>query len=212
MKPWVDVTDPRVVKALAHPMRVRILSLLDEGVMSPSEIAQRIDEPIGNVSYHTRQLLELGMIKLVRETRRRGAIEHHYTAEARPMITDRAWREVPEIVRQAMIGAALQESGKAVNEAAVTGGFSRDGAHVSRIPTPIDEQGWRAISAELEETMKRVQRIAEASQKRLKKADHEGESHATVVMMFFEDALTAAVPREPRRTARRRRSASKRAS
>src|SRR6266496_1651500 len=122
MKNWVDVTDPRVVKALAHPLRIRILSMLDEGVMSPSEISETLDIAIGNVSYHVRQLAELGLIKLVRETPRRGAVEHHYTAEARPLITDKAWREVPEIVRQAMVGAALEEASAAVNSAALTGG------------------------------------------------------------------------------------------
>src|SRR5439155_3666034 len=113
------------------------------------------------------------------------------------------------IVRQAMVGAAIEESSKAVNEAALTGGFSRDGAHVSRIPTPVDEQGWTEMSKELAGTMKRVQRIAEASQKRLRKTDHGGETHATVVMMMFEDApVTAkeparATPRARRRTTRR---------
>src|SRR5258706_11809475 len=132
MKPLVDITDPRVVKALAHPLRVRILSMLDESVLSPTQMATELEVPIGNVSYHTRQLLELGLIKLVRETPRRGAVEHHYTAEARPLITDEAWRNTPEIVRRAMVGATLEESAKAVNAAALTGGFSRDGAHVSR--------------------------------------------------------------------------------
>jgi DNA-binding transcriptional ArsR family regulator len=205
MKPWVDVTDPRVVKALAHPVRVRILSMLDESVLSPSEIAGQIDVPIGNVSYHTRQLLELGMIKLVRETKRRGAVEHHYTAEARPMITDDAWREAPEIVRQAMVGAALQESAKAVNAAAISGGFSRDGAHLSRIPTPVDERGWKQMSNELAKMMIRLQRIAEASQARVRDADHVGERHATAVMMLFEDMQVASEMRPPRRDHARRR-------
>jgi DNA-binding transcriptional ArsR family regulator len=192
MKPWVDVTDPRVVKALAHPLRVRILSMLDESVLSPTQMADELDVPIGNVSYHTRQLLGLGLIKLVRETPRRGAVEHHYAAVARPLITDEAWREAPEIVRRAMVGASLEESAKAVNAAALTGGFSRDGAHVSRIPCALDEQGWKEISHTLAETMKQIQTIAEASQMRLRETDHEGEAHGTTVMMFFEDAPVAA--------------------
>lgn len=204
MKPWVDVTDARVVKALAHPLRVRILSMLDESVLSPSEIADRLDVPIGNVSYHVRQLADLGLIKLVRETPRRGAVEHHYTAEARPLITDKAWREAPEIVRRAMVGAALEEAGNAVNSAAITGGFSNDGAHVSRIPASLDERGWKQFSAELEATMKRLRKIAEASEQRLKKSGHEGELHATAVMMLFEDApVTAATPAAKRRTRKR---------
>jgi DNA-binding transcriptional ArsR family regulator len=201
MKPWVDVTDARVVKALAHPLRVRILSMLDESVLSPTEMAGQLGVPIGNVSYHTRQLLELGLIKLVRETPRRGAVEHHYAAEARPLITDEAWRNAPEIVRRAMVGATLEEAAKAVNAAALAGGFSRDGAHVSRIPTPLDQQGWDEISQTLETTMKRIQEIAEASQQRLRDNDHEGESHATTVMMFFEDAPVAA--KSPSRAKRR---------
>jgi DNA-binding transcriptional ArsR family regulator len=204
MKPWVDVTDPRVVKALAHPLRVRILSMLDEGVLSPTQMATELAVPIGNVSYHTRQLLELGLIKLVRETPRRGAVEHHYTAEARPLITDEAWRQAPEIVRRAMVGASLEESARAVNAAALTGGFSRDGAHVSRIPTLLDQQGWDEISQTLEATMKRIQEIADTSQQRLRASDHVGEGHATTVMMFFEDApvIAKGPPRaKPRRRA-----------
>ena len=139
------------------------------------------------------------MIKLVRETRRRGAIEHHYTAEARPMITDEAWREAPEIVRQAMVGAALQESGKAISEAAISGGFSRDGAHLSRIPTPVDARGWDLMSKELAKTMERLQRIAEDSQARIKKGSHADERHATAVMMLFEDMpVVAEKPRRAR--------------
>jgi DNA-binding transcriptional ArsR family regulator len=195
MKPWVDITDARVVKALAHPLRVRILSLLDEGELSPTELSDQLGVPIGNVSYHVRQLADLGLIRLTRETPRRGAVEHHYTAEARPLITDQAWREAPEIVRQAMVGAALEEAAQAVNSAALTGGFSRDGAHISRIPTALDEQGWKEFSEELAGTMKRLRKIAEASQRRLQKASHDGERHATAVMMLFEDApVRAAEP------------------
>jgi DNA-binding transcriptional ArsR family regulator len=29
MKPYSDINDPRLIKALAHPLRVRILSILE---------------------------------------------------------------------------------------------------------------------------------------------------------------------------------------
>ena len=211
MKPWVDVTDTNVVKALAHPLRVRILSMLDEGVLSPSELSEQLDVPIGNVSYHVRQLADLGLIKLVRETPRRGAVEHHYTAVARPLITDKAWREAPEIVRQALVGAALEEAGNSVNAAALAGGFSHDGAHLSRIPAPLDDLGWKQFSSELEATMKRLRKIADQSQQRLRKASHEGERHATVVMMLFEDA-PATVPEPAGGTKRARKRSAARAA
>ena len=69
-----------VVKALAHPLRVEILQLLDEGRSSPIELSRRLNAPLGVVSYHVRVLSDLGLIRLVKRTARRGAIEHHYAS------------------------------------------------------------------------------------------------------------------------------------
>ena len=77
MRKHTDITDPRVIKALAHPLRVHILGLLEERTLSPSEIAEEIGSPLVNVSYHVRQLAQLGLLKLVRMTQRRAANEHH---------------------------------------------------------------------------------------------------------------------------------------
>ena len=65
MRPDKDVTDPRLVKALAHPLRFRILTVLDERMASPSELAEELGAPLGNVSYHVRILASLGLIRLV---------------------------------------------------------------------------------------------------------------------------------------------------
>jgi len=56
MKPITDIDDPRLVKALAHPLRIQILNLLRDRVASPSELADEIGAPLGNVSYHVRFL------------------------------------------------------------------------------------------------------------------------------------------------------------
>src|SRR4051794_37828743 len=75
--------DPRLIKVFAHPLRVRILAILEQRVASPSEIAGELDASLGVVSYHVRRLEALGLIKLVRTTPRRGAVEHHYRADAK---------------------------------------------------------------------------------------------------------------------------------
>ena len=64
-KQAAGLVDPRLAKALSHPMRARILTILNERVASPNEIAEMIDERLPNVSYHVRALLELGCIELV---------------------------------------------------------------------------------------------------------------------------------------------------
>lgn len=58
--------------------------MLDAGEASPKELAFELGEKLGNVSYHVRILARLGLIELVRETPRRGAVEHHYRSVPRP--------------------------------------------------------------------------------------------------------------------------------
>ncbi len=54
------------------------MELRDGGTASPGELAKSLDEPLGNISYHTRLLSDLGVFELVRQTPRRGAIESFY--------------------------------------------------------------------------------------------------------------------------------------
>src|SRR5215212_7116407 len=184
MKPHSDISDPRIIKALTHPLRIQILAALDERTASPSELADELEAPLGNVSYHVRQLAGLGLIKLVKRTPRRGAIEHHYKALARPQITDDAWAGTPPTVKDAVVGAALGDLGQAVTAAAADGGFSRSDAHLSRTAVTLDERGFRDIEKELNATLTRVQKIAEDSAKRLAKSGDGGEA-ATVATMLF---------------------------
>jgi DNA-binding transcriptional ArsR family regulator len=185
MKPQSDISDPRIIKALTHPLRIQILAALDERTASPSELADELKAPLGNVSYHVRQLAALGLIKLVKRTPRRGAIEHHYKAVGRPQISDDAWAGTPPTVKDAVVGAALGELGSAVTAAAAAGGFSRADAHLNRAQVTVDERGWKDIDKELNATVARVQKIVDDSAKRLAKVGQDGEQSATVVTMLF---------------------------
>jgi DNA-binding transcriptional ArsR family regulator len=185
MKPQSDISDPRIIKALTHPLRIQILAALDERTASPSELADELKAPLGNVSYHVRQLAGLGLIKLVKRTPRRGAIEHHYKAVGRPQITDDAWAGTPATVKNAVVGAALGELGTAVTAAASAGGFSRADTHLTRTQVTVDERGWKDIDKELNASLTRVQKIVDDSAKRLAKAGQDGEQSATVVTMLF---------------------------
>lgn len=72
-----------LAKMLTHPLRLQIMKLLDESEepLSPSTIAERLEAPLGNVSYHVRQLLGAKFLKLKRTKQRRGAVEHFYALE-----------------------------------------------------------------------------------------------------------------------------------
>src|ERR671938_680391 len=87
--------DQRIMKALSHPLRVRMLTLLHQKVASPSELADELDEPLGNVSYHMRFLADLKMVKLVRTEPRRGAVEHYNQALEPSQFSGADWAKLP---------------------------------------------------------------------------------------------------------------------
>ncbi len=196
----VDITDARVIKAFAHPLRIQILSLLDNRVASPKQIAEELDTPLPNTAYHVRQLASLGLVTLVRRTARGGAIEHHYTAKIRPTIPDEVWAELPEIVRRVFSTGGLQQALPLLMRAADDGGFLDEHSHFSRTPARLDQKGWTAISRELLKTLERVQKLATESEARLAKDPSGGDGiTANVVMAFFEESERKVV--EERRAA-----------
>ncbi|KZB88073.1 ArsR/SmtB family transcription factor [Amycolatopsis regifaucium] len=55
--------DGRLLRALAHPLRVRILELLRaDGPATASGLAKRVGESSGTTSWHLRQLAEYGLV------------------------------------------------------------------------------------------------------------------------------------------------------
>jgi DNA-binding transcriptional ArsR family regulator len=67
-----------VQRALAHPIRARILTELEKGAASPSQLAEVVEQSIGVVSYHMRVLSEAGLAELVGTVPKRGALQHFY--------------------------------------------------------------------------------------------------------------------------------------
>ena len=127
-----SIDDPRFVKAMSHPLRVRILAMLDERKASPNQLAGWLGASLGTVAYHVRTLLQLGLIELVDETRVRGAVEHHYRAVARPTVTAEAWAQASPIAKQAAVGSSLEVIGEYARLSAAAGGFDRPEAQLRR--------------------------------------------------------------------------------
>lgn len=182
------ISDPQLAKALAHPLRVSILAILEERVASPREISDELDAPLGLVSYHVRTLARLGLAKLERTRPRRGALEHYYSAQERPVITSDAWATMPSIVKQATVRATLTKVSGQVNRAAQSGGFERSNSHLSRSSLVLDQRGWKELATKLDRLLADFDRIRAAAEKRLAAADHAEEIQAVAVMMLFESA------------------------
>jgi len=200
-KPVEDIDDPRLVKALAHPLRVRIMGLLEQRTMSPSELASELGLPLENVSYHVRMLRNFGFIELERTRQVRGAVEHLYRAASRPRISAAAWEGLPDVVKQAMTGANLAQLSDVVNRAAEQGRFSRPESYLTRHATVVDDQGFREVSQAITDMLARVVEIEKEARKRIRRGGDE--IPAVVVAMLFDAPQPAARKRAaPRRTAK----------
>lgn len=77
------VHDPRLLRAIAHPLRNRILNELSAvGPMRASDVARELDVPANSASFHLRQLAKYGLVT--------------EDAEAARDRRDRVWRLVDE--------------------------------------------------------------------------------------------------------------------
>src|SRR3954470_701575 len=188
MRAISDIGDPRLVKALAHPLRVQILSTLEDRVASPSDLAAELDAPLGNVSYHVRTLADLGLVKLVKRRTRRGAVEHYYQARGRAQVTNRAWAQVPGVVKRSMVAAALEQAVDAAGAAAAAGGFAPDESNLSRQTVTLDAEGFSEVSQAVARLHEEVAAIHERSTSRLDKGGDDAAVQAGLVTMLFEAA------------------------
>jgi DNA-binding transcriptional ArsR family regulator len=161
----VDIDDPRLVKALAHPIRMKILNILDERTATPKELAEILGLPLENVSYHVRTLKDFGFIKLEKTRQVRGAVEHHYRIAARPRIGDKLWGELPRVLQEALIDAHLDALVHVMGQAAQQGGFDHPNAHLTRYSYTLDDEGLAKASRILAEAYDKIAAISDETRK-----------------------------------------------
>jgi DNA-binding transcriptional ArsR family regulator len=193
VKPITNIDDPRYVKAMSHPLRVRILALLDERPASPVELAKWLDARLGTVAYHVRTLERLGLIELIGKNRVRGAIEHHYRAKDRPTVSDAAWAAAPAIAKQAAVSASLETIDAYANTASAAGGFDDGDAHLTRTALQLDARGFGDVSRACLEILAEVDRIEASASERIELDPHTAKTRdVALVMMLFEAARSTA--------------------
>jgi DNA-binding transcriptional ArsR family regulator len=178
----------QLAKALAHPLRVRILTSLQKGISSPNQLAQELGEPLGNVSYHVKTLLEYDCVELVKTEPRRGAVEHFYRATERAFFSDSDWAKIPASARKGISGATLELIGKDATEAMIAGTIdARTDSHVSETSLLLDEKGWKELNAILMDALNRAIEVQEEAASRL--AGEKSDSIQTkLAILHFEAA------------------------
>ena len=159
--------DPTLVKALGHPLRLRILEVIsDRGEASPVALAREFGRPLATVSHHARVLRDLGCIEVVRTRQRRGAVEHFYRAVSRPFLDDDDWAQLPAVLRRGMARELFRRIFTEASDSGTEGGFDDASACIARLPLELDERGRRELSELLHATLQRAEAIERRSQAR----------------------------------------------
>jgi DNA-binding transcriptional ArsR family regulator len=158
----------QMAKALAHPLRVKILRQLEEGPSSPNQVAHCIGEKLGNVSYHMKVLRNLGCVELVDTTPRRGFVEHFYKLNSQGALGSATWKEVPASLRSHHAGSALADfTTRAIESLDAGTAESREGSGVTSLPLTVDEQGWQELRLILGNIEERFRAAAGKSAERM---------------------------------------------
>jgi DNA-binding transcriptional ArsR family regulator len=158
-------------------------------IASPNEIATEIEEPVSNVSYHVRVLLDCEFIELVRTEPRRGSTEHYYRATKRAMLSDELVRSLSPEIQNGIAVKILNETIEDVRTSLEDGCFeAREERHLSWTPLIFDEAGWQGLAALLAETLERAMELQSEAAERLAESKGEESITATMALLGFESA------------------------
>jgi DNA-binding transcriptional ArsR family regulator len=163
------------IKAMNHPVRAAILAILAERTSSPAEMARELDEDLSNVSYHTKQLVELECAELVSTRPVRGALEHFYRATERSLIDRAEWDELNPMVAGSLVHEAMQKVLDSFVAATRAGTLGKDADfHLTRTPVLVDRQGLQEALEAHEKARQEVLDIASRSAERMIESGEEG--------------------------------------
>lgn len=155
----------RLAAAMSHPTRFHTMAALGQlGSATPAEIAAKIGEPLNNVTYHIKVLLELGCIELVGAEPARGGrvMRHVYRTTRRAYLETEAWEQLSEKEKLVVSNGLMRQISEDVAEAMADGSFyEADDSHVSRMPMDLDRKGWDEVVVLLKATLDRLIEIQE---------------------------------------------------
>jgi DNA-binding transcriptional ArsR family regulator len=181
--------DKANVKVLANPMRVQLLTILNERVNSTTGIARELGVDPGEIAYDMEVLRKMRRIKVVDEKKRRGAVEVFYKAVSRAYLDEFEWPTVPGPAKGGLRASLLQtivnDAIAAIDEQTYD---SLEEAHMSWTPLIVDEQGWKELTKILRVALKGAKRVGKGSAERLIASDEEGTS-CTVSILGYPAAI-----------------------
>jgi hypothetical protein len=167
-----------ICTVLRHPLRVRILEVLNEGPRSPSQFVEEglipkehftsYQQALSLASYHFRELQKEGCLEVIESIPRRGAVEHVYRGLARIYFDDAEFEKMPRETRRTLSRISLQGLIARADRAIREGTFdTRTDRHLTWLPMQLDERGWGEVVATLAAAFNELTQIRQDANDRL---------------------------------------------
>lgn len=186
--------DKRLLELTSNPDRFRTMVMLNDRTATVSEIAEALGLSVEAAARHVRALHDSGLIEVVGEVLRRGAVEPRYSAAVPTLWSDEEWAAINLKERQRLTAWFVDWIHEELKKAIDLGSFTaRPDSHFSRTVSMVDEQGWRELCRIQEKALEASFSVQAASAERLAERREEG-IPALSVMVCCE--LPARAPRD----------------
>ncbi|HEX8207548.1 MAG TPA: helix-turn-helix domain-containing protein [Solirubrobacteraceae bacterium] len=187
---WELLRDPKALRVLANPTRMRIYTAAVYEPVSAKELADRFEQPLSRLSYHMRRLADNGLLRAVRQTPRRGAIQTHYRAvatfEVHEDVLDAAGAELRALFAQATVRDVAED----LLDAAGSGAADLEDYLLTRAHFRLTPEGRKRLFDEVVAFFNRLAEL-EPELRREAEAHPEATEEVNVVLAFYEGQARA---------------------
>lgn len=127
---------------------------------SPSEMAEMLDEPLSNVSYHTNELRKYKCIEMVDQQHIRGSVKTRYRATTKMLLDTPDWERLSKAHRTAVSVNAMNEVSRRAADAMEAGTFDRrTDRTLITLKLDVDEPAWLDVNEALRVAYERIEDI-----------------------------------------------------
>lgn len=126
------LSEPEELKALAHPLRQRILEAMIPEPITTKQVSDLLEEKPTRLYHHVDALESAGLIRLIRTRPKRGTTEKYYQAVARRFVVDRTATEIaatdgsPEAELDATLSRFLDDTADEIRAGIARGAIRAD--------------------------------------------------------------------------------------
>jgi predicted ArsR family transcriptional regulator len=173
--------DPRLLYALADPVRHEVLTEIAVAPASAGAVAGNLGLPLTDVRDHLRALIRNDALEPI-DGSDVDADERRYRATIRPFLDDAHWEQLAPERRRELFALTLRVLTRRFGDALDAGMLDHVQTHVSVTRLQLDEQGWQELTDLLAGVLEEAMQIEAESLSRLAEG---GPTFSTNLAMLY---------------------------